>query len=125
MSDPRHLLGAEAEAATATWLAACGWTLLARRYRAPGGGEIDLVLLDPDGTLVGLEVRARRSPRAGTPGETVDGRRMRRIGRSLAAFAIGSAVRHTGLRVDLVAAEPLPGPPAGRLRLRLIRGAGS
>ncbi|MGZ6300397.1 MAG: YraN family protein, partial [Candidatus Limnocylindria bacterium] len=41
MPDPRHTLGERAEAAVAAWLAARGWTILARRWRCPEG-EIDL-----------------------------------------------------------------------------------
>lgn len=118
MTDPRHRLGHDAEAAAARWLEACGWTVLARRYRSAGGGEVDLILLDPRRVLVGVEVRARRSNRAGAPEETVDPRRARRIGRSLAAFARSGNVPHDGLRVDLVAVQPLPG--GRRLRLRRV-----
>jgi Holliday junction resolvase-like predicted endonuclease len=48
-------------------LQSAGLRLLARNYRTPGrgGGEIDLVMRDFDGTLVFVEVRARR------PGGTV------------------------------------------------------
>ena len=76
-------------------------------------------MLDPERVLVGIEVRARRTGRAGFPEETVDGRRVARIARSLAAFAVGGGLAHDGLRVDLVAAEPLPARPR-HLRLRRI-----
>jgi Holliday junction resolvase-like predicted endonuclease len=44
-------------------LQAAGLKLLERNYRTPGrgGGEIDLVMRDPDGTLVFVEVRSRAS----------------------------------------------------------------
>ena len=116
MADPRHRFGNQAEDAAAAWLERCGWTVLARRYRSASGGEVDLVARDPRGVLVGVEVRARHSRRTGAPEETVDPRRARRIGRSLAAFAAGAGVRHAGLRVDLVAVEA-----AGVNRYRLRR----
>ncbi len=116
MTDPRHAFGSVAEAATASWLEACGWRVLGRRYRSRGGGEVDLVMLDPGRVLVGIEVRARRTGRAGSPEETVDARRVGRIARSLAAFAAAGGVTHDGLRVDLVAAEPV-GQRPGLLRL--------
>jgi putative endonuclease len=119
MADPRHRFGGDAEAAAARWLEACGWTVLARRYRPRGGGEIDLVMLDADHVLVGVEVRARRSGRTGAPEETVDTRRSRRIARSLATFAASAGVVHAGLRVDLVAAVPAAGR-TGHLRLRRV-----
>jgi len=118
VADPRHLLGISAEDATAAWLQASGWTLLARRYRSAAGSEVDLVLLDTDRILVGVEVRARTSHRAGAPEETVDPRRAARIARSVVAFAVEAGVRHVGLRVDLVAVTPAP---AGGRRLMLRR----
>jgi len=44
-------------------LQANGLQLELRNYRTPGrgGGEIDLIMRDPDGTLVFVEVRKRRS----------------------------------------------------------------
>ena len=122
MTNPRHRLGLDAERAVARWLAAAGWCVLARRVRSPGGGEVDLVMLDPRGTLVGLEVRARGSSRTGTPEESVDARHVRRMERTLAAFAASSQIGHRGLRVDLVAAEPMPS--AGSVRLRRVPGLG-
>lgn len=58
MPDPRHLLGRAAEDAVARWLTSAGWTLLERRWRCPAG-ELDLVLCDPAGALVGMEVKLR------------------------------------------------------------------
>ena len=48
-------------------LQAQGLRLLARNQHTPGrgGGEIDLVMLAPDGTLVFVEVRARRGQEHG------------------------------------------------------------
>ncbi|MCA1587818.1 MAG: YraN family protein [Chloroflexi bacterium] len=119
MADPRHAFGSDAEAATAAWLEGRGWRLLRRRYRSKGGGEVDLVMLDPHRALVGIEVRARRTQRTGAPEETVDARRVRRIARSLATYAAAAGVAHDGLRVDLVAAEPV-GPRPGHIRLRRL-----
>jgi putative endonuclease len=119
MADPRHSFGSHAEAAAARWLESRGWRVLARRYRSRGGGEVDLVMLDPQRVLVGIEVRARRTGRAGLPEESVDARRIARIARSLAGFAASAAVAHEGLRVDLVAAEPVRRRPS-LLRLRRI-----
>jgi Holliday junction resolvase-like predicted endonuclease len=121
MPDPRHALGLAAEAATADWLARAGWAVLARRARARGAGEIDVVALDPLRTLVAIEVRARRSSRAGSPEATIDGRRVARLRRSLVTFAAEHAITHAGLRVDLVSAEPVAGQPA-IWRLRRLPG---
>jgi putative endonuclease len=125
MGDPRHDLGRRAEEATDAWLARHGWRVLARRLRSAGGGEVDLVALDPSGILVAVEVRARRSVRTGSAGTSVDRRRVARLGRTLAAFATSEAgPPHRGLRVDLVTAEPIPDDPAGGWRLRRLPGIG-
>ena len=124
MGDPRHDLGFAAEELVAAWLEGAGWQVLARRVRSSGGGEVDLVGLDPDRVLVAVEVRARRTSRAGTGAETIDARRTARSGRTLAAFAARVAPGHRGLRVDLVSVMPEPGT-ATRWRLRRIPGVGS
>lgn len=53
--------GDAAEAGALAHLQAQGLRLLARNYRTPGrgGGEIDLIMRDRDGTLVFVEVRQR------------------------------------------------------------------
>jgi putative endonuclease len=104
--DPRHALGERAEEATATWLEAQGWTILARRWRCHDG-ELDLVALDPDAMLVGIEVKVRRTSRAGDPVESVDRRRIGRLRAALGSFASGaSRPAGNGLRLDLVAMRP-------------------
>ncbi|MGH2358687.1 MAG: YraN family protein [Candidatus Limnocylindria bacterium] len=123
MSDPRHDLGRRAEAAAASWLVAGGWDVLATRWRCPFG-ELDLVCLDPHGTLVGVEVRARRSGRAGAAEESVDACRIARLRRSLAAYAAQVGPRRTGRRLDLVTLSPVPGDPDRRWRARRIPGIG-
>lgn len=109
MSDPRHMLGQQAEDAAAAWLAATGWTILARRWRRPEG-ELDLVCRDPDGVLVAIEVKLRRGARAGDPLESVDRRRIRRLRAALGSFASSErAAAPAGLRIDLVAVTAVPG----------------
>jgi putative endonuclease len=53
--------GDAAEDAALAHLQTAGLTLLQRNYRTPGrgGGEIDLIMRDRDGTLVFVEVRQR------------------------------------------------------------------
>jgi putative endonuclease len=105
--DPRHLLGRAAEDAVARWLAGAGWTLLERRWRCPGG-ELDLVMRDPGGALVGVEVKLRRSGRAGRGEESVDRRRLGRLRAALAAYASTASRprRLAQLRIDLVTVSP-------------------
>ena len=120
MGDPRHTLGRAAERAVGAWLESTGWRLLDRRVRRGGGVEVDIVALDPNGVMVGVEVRARRTGRTGTGTESITAERVRRTGRTLAAFAAEHRVGHRGLRVDLVRVTPEPGPAGGGWRLRRI-----
>ena len=114
MPDPRHLLGARAEDAVAAWLASGGWQVLARRWRR-GAGELDLVCLDPSDALVGVEVKLRRTARAGSAAESVDRDRLGRMRVTLAQFAAERDHAFPGdLRLDLVTVTPAEG---GRWRL--------
>jgi putative endonuclease len=122
MGDPRHALGIAAEDAVAAWLTATGWRVLRRRVRSAGGGEVDLVALDPARMLVAIEVRARRTARTGPPAMTVDWRRVGRLGRTLAAIGASCGEPHRGLRIDLVSVEPTGDP--GRWRLTRLPGIG-
>jgi putative endonuclease len=108
VSDPRHDLGLRAESAAAAWLASRGWQILARRWRS-ARGELDLVCIDPGGMLVAVEVKLRRTGRAGTALESIDRRRLARLRSSLAAYAIASGISSSGLRIDLVSATPADG----------------
>ncbi len=58
-----------------------GLKLLARNYRTPGrgGGEIDLVMRDSDGTLVFVEVRKRATASHGGAAASVSFAKQRRI----------------------------------------------
>ncbi|NBW54008.1 MAG: YraN family protein [Betaproteobacteria bacterium] len=58
-----------------------GMTLIVRNYRTPGrgGGEIDLIVRDRDGTLVFVEVRARASDHCGGAAASISAAKRRRI----------------------------------------------
>src|SRR5690606_1404592 len=62
-------------------LQAHGLQLVQRNFRTPGrgGGEIDLIMREPDGTLVFVEVRQRRSSAFGGAGASIDAAKRRRI----------------------------------------------
>jgi len=112
--DPRHALGERAEEVVAAWLSARGWTILARRWRCPQG-ELDLVARDPDGVLVAVEVKLRRTGRSGGPSESIDRHRLQRLRSALGRFvADARAPVGEGMRLDLVAVRPDEG---GRWRL--------
>lgn len=73
--------GAAGEDAALAHLQAAGLALVARNYRTPGrgGGEIDLILRAPDGTLVFVEVRARASAAHGGAAASVSAAKQRRL----------------------------------------------
>ncbi len=99
--------GDAAEAQALRHLQQAGLRLLERNYRTPGrgGGEIDLIMRAPDGTLVFVEVRQRASARQGGAAASVSALKQRRI-----IFA----ARHYLMRLpqtppcrfDVVAIEP-------------------
>jgi putative endonuclease len=73
--------GDAAEDRALAHLVASGMKLLARNYRTPGrgGGEIDLVMRDPGGTLVFVEVRQRASRSFGGAAASISAAKQRRI----------------------------------------------
>jgi putative endonuclease len=76
-----HLeLGRWGEEAAARHLKGLGWKILRRNFRAPGGGEVDLVCRDRD-TLVFAEVKTRRSEEMGRPLDAVNQKKQQLIRR--------------------------------------------
>ena len=73
--------GDAAESAARAFLGRAGLTFVEANYRTPGrgGGEIDLVLWDRDGTLVFVEVRKRASRAFGGALGSITGAKQRRI----------------------------------------------
>lgn len=73
--------GDAAEAAALAHLQAAGLALVERNYRTPGrgGGEVDLILREPDGTLVFVEVRQRSGDSHGGAGASITATKRRRI----------------------------------------------
>ena len=73
--------GQAAEDRALVHLQAAGLRLLARNYRPPGrgGGEIDLIVLAPDGTVVFVEVRSRNRRDFGGAAASISLAKQRRI----------------------------------------------
>lgn len=74
-------LGDQAEGEALRYLQQQGMELVQRNYRTPGrgGGEIDLIMQDADGTLVFVEVRSRSANGHGGAAASVSGTKQRRI----------------------------------------------
>jgi putative endonuclease len=84
-------LGDEAETRALAHLQAQGLTLVRRNYRVargPGapGGEIDLILRERAGTLVFVEVRARRDASFGGAAASISANKRQRIVRTALHF---------------------------------------
>jgi putative endonuclease len=83
-AEGRRRLGVRGEDATARWYRQAGYDIVVRNWRGPAG-EIDLVALTPDGSvLVVCEVKTRSSLAFGWPQEAVTPAKQRRL-RRLAA----------------------------------------
>ncbi|MES2414145.1 MAG: YraN family protein [Pseudomonadota bacterium] len=99
-------LGDEAEAAALAHLQKAGLKLVERNYRTPGrgGGEIDLVMREPDGTLVFVEVRRRSGQSHGGAAASIGTIKQQRI-----IFAARSYLTRLGspppCRFDVVLVE--------------------
>ena len=100
--------GDAAEGAARAYLVGAGLRLVEANYRTPGrgGGEIDLVMRAPDGTLVFVEVRQRSGASHGGAGASISAVKQQRI--ILAA-------RHYLMR--------FASPPPCRFDVLLVQGA--
>ncbi len=77
-------VGDEAEQRALAHLLRAGLQLVARNYRVAAGprargGEVDLILRERDGTLVFVEVRARRDTRHGGAAASVSPAKQQRL----------------------------------------------
>ena len=74
-------VGAAGEQRALLHLQAAGLRLVARNFKSPGrgGGEVDLIMREPDGTLGFVEVRQRASAARGGAAASVGWAKQRRI----------------------------------------------
>lgn len=78
-------MGRRGETLAARFLRPHGYKVLYRRFRAPGGGEVDIVCRHGD-TLVFVEVKTRTGLAYGRPGEAVDTAKQKLITRGASAW---------------------------------------
>ncbi|HXF68970.1 MAG TPA: YraN family protein [Thermoflexus sp.] len=95
----RRSIGAAAEAFVAAYLEAQGYRIQARNWRSPFG-EIDLIV-EGEGWLRFVEVRAKRSDRFGSPEESLTPRKRRRLLQTALAYLGQQGEREPCWRVDL------------------------
>ena len=74
-------VGAAGEVAAQAHLEAAGLRLVTRNFKSPGrgGGEVDLIMREPDGTLVFVEVRQRAHAAYGGAAASVGWAKQRRV----------------------------------------------
>jgi putative endonuclease len=103
------VVGDSAEDRALAHLQRQGLRLVQRNYRLAGGprqrgAEIDLILRERDGTLVFVEVRARRDSAHGGAAGSVSALKQRRIVRAAQHYLLGLAVLPP-CRFDVVAID--------------------
>ncbi|MGH7665064.1 MAG: YraN family protein [Gemmatimonadaceae bacterium] len=80
MSAARQAFGEVGEQVAERWLRRHGWRIVQRRYRS-GRRDIDLII-ERNGTVAFVEVKARRGAAFGDPVEAVNWRKQRELRRS-------------------------------------------
>lgn len=80
MTAARQAFGELGERVAARWLERQGWRVVQRRFRN-GRRDIDLVV-ERDGTVAFVEVKARKGGRFGTPVEAVNWRKQKELAKS-------------------------------------------
>lgn len=98
-------LGPAGEQAVADWYTARRCRVLARNWRCRAG-ELDLVVVDPAGTIVFCEVKTRSSGAFGSPFEAVTATKLRRLRQLAGRFLVEArppGLRVGDLRIDVAA----------------------
>ncbi len=108
--------GDRAESAAQAYLEKAGLKLVRRNFKTPGrgGGEIDLIMREPDGTLVFVEVRSRSSAQHGGAAASVGWVKQRRIVLAARHFLLQlGSEPPCRFDVVLVQAAPVPAQAPG------------
>lgn len=110
---PKHLeTGSLGEQLASTYLSSLGYTIIERNFRVPFG-EIDLVAMDPDGTLVIVEVKTILTSGDISPEDNLTRSKFLKLARVASYYAnanpslISSSL---GFRLDLVTLILHPDP---------------
>ena len=100
MSAARQAFGELGERIAERWLREHGWKVIQRRFRS-GHRDIDLVV-ERDGLVAFVEVKARRGSRFGDPVEAVNWQKQRELGRSARVWIARHGRAHEAYRFDVV-----------------------
>ncbi len=115
----RAQTGQRGEAVAAKFYLKQGCRLLAHNFRTRMG-ELDLVVQEPDGTVVLCEVKTRANASLATPAEAVDIHKQRRLIRAAQAYLQQTGLSDAPVRFDVAEVNPLD---SGRWMVHIIRGA--
>ena len=100
MSAATQALGELGERIAERWLARRGWRVVHRRYRF-GHRDIDLVV-ERDGMVAFVEVKARSGEKFGDPVEAVNWRKRRELERSALSWISHHGRSYESYRFDVV-----------------------
>lgn len=100
MSAARQTFGALGERIAERWLRRRGWRVVQRRFRN-GHRDIDLVV-ERDGTVAFVEVKARRGPLFGGPVQAVNWRKRKELQRSAMVWIDRHGREAESYRFDVV-----------------------
>ncbi|HTK60133.1 MAG TPA: YraN family protein [Candidatus Baltobacteraceae bacterium] len=114
MPSVRRAFGDAGEDLAAAFLARRGFRILARNVRIPRIGELDIVALDPRGTLAFVEVKTRRDRAFGPPEEAVTPSKLRTIAACAEAWRAVKGWTDRPYRIDVVAIDLSGAAPESR-----------
>ena len=118
--DPRHALGRRGEREAARWLRSQGWKILHRNFRAPRGGEVDLVCRHGK-VLVFVEVKTRAArSELSRPADAVNLEKQALVSRGAVAWLRMLGQPDVPFRFDIV--EVIL-PPGGKPEIERIEAA--
>lgn len=103
MKDLRKERGRFGEQLAREQLETKGWQIIALNWRCQLG-EIDIVAWD-NACLVFVEVRTRTSSRFGTPAESVDWRKQKKLRQLAIAFLATNPVGARSIRFDIISVQ--------------------
>lgn len=103
----RNDLGKKGEALARKYLLTRGYTILDSNYRSQNG-EIDIICADGE-TVVFVEVKSRSSVAFGTPAESVNWQKQKRLHRLAQEYLIARRLESRPVRFDVLSLIFLPG----------------
>lgn len=109
MTPSTRAVGNLGEALALKELKRLGYRLVESNFTA-AGGEVDIIA-EHRGTLVFVEVKARKDDAFGSPLDAVDARKRRRIIRAARVFIAARAISGRTIRFDVVAVDLSCDPP--------------